>query len=172
MCIFGLLKNQISMKQINLNTKITVYSYQECTEVEKNLIDAAKLATNKAYAPYSKFNVGAALLLENGIIITGNNQENAAYPSGICAERTAVFYANAQYPDQKVEAIAIAAHYNGDFTNELISPCGGCRQVLLEVESRYQSPVKILMYNKKNEVYVADSMRSLMPLSFDKKALE
>ena len=159
------------MKQINLTTKITVYSYDECTEVEKNLIDAAKEATSNAYAPYSNFHVGAALLLENGKIVTGNNQENAAYPSGLCAERTAVFYANAQYPNQKIEAIAVAAYYNGQFTNDLISPCGSCRQVLLEVESRYNSPVKILLY-KNGEVYMADSMSSLMPLSFTKDALK
>ena len=160
------------MKQINLTTKITVYSYEECTETEKKLIDAAKQATSNAYAPYSKFCVGAALLLDNGKIVTGNNQENAAYPSGLCAERTAVFYANSQFPEQKIEAIAIAAFYNGDFTPDLISPCGSCRQVLLEVESRYKSDVKIMMYNSKNEVYVAESMRSLMPLSFDEKALD
>jgi cytidine deaminase len=159
------------MKEINLTTKITVYSYEECTEIEKKLIDAAKLATSNAYAPYSHFHVGAALLLENGKIITGNNQENAAYPSGLCAERTAVFYANAQYPDQKIEALAVAAFYNGEFTNDLISPCGSCRQVLLEVESRYNSSVKILLYNKKDEVYAAESMSSLMPLSFTKTAL-
>lgn len=159
------------MKQINLTTKITVYSYDECTEVEKKLIDAAKESTSSAYAPYSNFKVGAALLLENGEIVTGNNQENAAYPSGLCAERTAVFYANAQYPNQKAEALAVAAFYNGEFTDDLISPCGSCRQVLLEVESRYNSPVKILLY-KKGEVYVADSMSSLMPLSFTKDALE
>lgn len=159
------------MKQIDLTTKITVYSYDECTEVEKSLIDAAKEATSNAYVPYSKFHVGAALLLENGKIITGNNQENAAYPSGLCAERTAVFYANAQYPDQKIEALAVAAFYNGKFTDDLISPCGSCRQVLLEVESRYNSPVKIMLY-KNGEVYVAESMSSLMPLSFTKDALE
>lgn len=159
------------MKQIDLTTKITVYSYDECTEVEKSLIDAAKEATSNAYAPYSKFHVGAALLLENGKIITGNNQENAAYPSGLCAERTAVFYANAQYPDQKIEALAVAAFYNDKFTDDLISPCGSCRQVLLEVESRYNSPVKIMLY-KNGEVYVAESMSSLMPLSFTKDALE
>ena len=159
------------MKQIDLTTKITVYSYDECTEVEKSLIDAAKEATSNAYVPYSKFHVGAALLLENGKIITGNNQENAAYPSGLCAERTAVFYANAQYPDQKIEALAVAAFYNNKFTDDLISPCGSCRQVLLEVESRYNSPVRILLY-KNGEVYVADSMSSLMPLSFTKDALE
>ena len=160
------------MKQIDLTTKITVYSYDECTDIEKKLIDAAKQATSNAYAPYSEFKVGAALLLENGNIITGNNQENAAYPSGLCAERTAVFYANSQFPDQKIEALAIAAYFNGDFTSDLISPCGSCRQVLLEVESRYESPVKILMYTKDNEIYVADSMSSLMPLSFDKKAFK
>jgi len=159
------------MKEINLTTKITVYSYEECTEIEKNLIDAAKQATSNAYAPYSHFHVGAALLLENGKIITGNNQENAAYPSGLCAERTAVFYANAQFPNQKIEAMAVAAFYKGEFTHDLISPCGSCRQVLLEVESRYNSPVKILLYNSNNEVYVAESMSSLMPLSFTKKAL-
>ncbi len=160
------------MKEINITTKITVYSYEECTEIEKNLIEAAKEATSNAYAPYSHFHVGAAVLLENGKIISGNNQENAAYPSGLCAERTAVFYANAQYPNQKIEAMAVAAFYNGDFTDDLISPCGSCRQVLLEVESRYNSSVKILLYNKKGEVYVAESMKSLMPLSFTKDALE
>lgn len=160
------------MKQINLTTKITVYSYEECTEQEKKLIDAAKQATSNAYAPYSHFHVGAALLLENGTIITGNNQENAAYPSGLCAERTAVFYANAQYPDQKIVAMAVAAFYKGKFTEDLISPCGSCRQVLLEVESRYKSPVRILLYKEENEVYVAESMSSLMPLSFTKDALD
>ena len=159
------------MKQINITTKITVYSYEECTEIEKKLIDAAKEATSNAYAPYSNFSVGAALLLENGKIITGNNQENAAYPSGLCAERTAVFYANAQFPNQKIEAMAIAAFYDGDFTLDTIAPCGSCRQVFLEVESRFKSDVKIMMYNRKNEVYVAPSMNSLMPLSFDEKVL-
>lgn len=160
------------MKQINLTTKITVYSYEECTEQEKKLIDAAKQATSNAYAPYSHFHVGAALLLENGTIITGNNQENAAYPSGLCAERTAVFYANAQYPNQKIVSMAVAAFYKGKFTEDLISPCGSCRQVLLEVESRYKSPVRILLYKEENEVYVAESMSSLMPLSFTKDALD
>lgn len=159
------------MKQINLTTKISVYTYDECSEIEKSLIDAAKEATSNAYAPYSHFHVGAALLLENGEIITGNNQENAAYPSGLCAERTAVFYANAQYPDQKIEAMAVATFYNGQFTTDLVSPCGSCRQVLLEVESRFNSPVKILLY-KNGEVYMADSMSSLMPLSFTKDALK
>ena len=100
------------MREINLSTKIAVYPLEECNELEKKLIAAAKHATEKSYAPYSNFKVGAALLLENGEIITGNNQENAAYPSGLCAERVAIFYANSKYPDQKVVAIAIAAWTN------------------------------------------------------------
>ena len=99
------------MKEINLTTKIRVYLIDECTDIEKKLIDAAKNATQNAYAPYSQFKVGAALLLDNGEIITGNNQENAAYPSGLCAERTAVFFANANHPESKIGAIAVAAYY-------------------------------------------------------------
>ena len=117
------------MREINLSTKITVYPLEECSEIEKKLINAAKHATEKSYAPYSNFKVGAALLLENGEIITGNNQENAAYPSGLCAERVATFYANSVYPNEKVVAIAIAAWSNGKFTDDVITPCGGCRQV-------------------------------------------
>ncbi|MDO5665441.1 MAG: cytidine deaminase [Bacteroidia bacterium] len=159
------------MKEINLTTKISVYLLDECTETEKKLIEAAKKATKSAYARYSNFRVGAALLLENGEIITGNNQENAAYPSGLCAERTAVFFANANYPDQKVVAIAVAAHNNGKFTKDVITPCGACRQVLLEVENRYKTPMRILMYSDEG-IYVVDSIKSLLPLSFGDKMLE
>ncbi len=153
------------MKEINLTTKISVYLLDECTETEKKLIEEAKQATKNAYAHYSNFRVGAALLLENGEIITGNNQENAAYPSGLCAERTAVFFANANYPDQKVVAIAVAAYHNGKFTKDVITPCGACRQVLLEVENRYKTPMRILMYSD-DGIYVVDSIKDLLPLSF------
>ena len=153
------------MKEINLTTKISVYLLDECTEAEKKLIEGAKQATKNAYARYSNFKVGAALLLENGEIITGNNQENAAYPSGLCAERTAVFFANANYPDRKIVALAVAACSNGKFTKEVITPCGACRQVLLEVETRYKNPMKILMYSE-DEIYVVDSIKDLLPLSF------
>lgn len=159
------------MKEINLTTKISVYLIDECSEIEKKLIAEAKRATQDAYVPYSQFRVGAALLMDNGLIITGNNQENAAYPSGLCAERTAVFFANANYPDQKIEAIAVAAHYKGSFTKDVISPCGACRQVLLEVENRYQSPLKIILYGGSNEVYVIDSIKDLLPLSFGEEML-
>lgn len=159
------------MKEINLTTKIRVYLLDECSEIEKKLIDAAKSATKNAYAIYSEFRVGAALLLENGEIITGNNQENAAYPSGICAERTAVFFANANHPDQKAMAIAVAAYHKGRFTKDVITPCGACRQVLLEVENRYKTPMKILMYSDEG-VYVVDSIKDLLPLSFGDEMLK
>ena len=158
------------MKEINLTTKISVYLLEECTETEKKLIEAAKQATKNAYARYSNFKVGAALLLENGEVITGNNQENAAYPSGTCAERTAVFFANANYPDQKVVAIAVAAFNNGKFTKDVITPCGACRQVLLEVENRYKTPMRILMYSD-DGIYVVDSIKNLLPLSFGDEML-
>ena len=159
------------MKEINLTTKIRVYLIDECTDLEKKLIDASKNATMNAYAPYSKFKVGAALLLSNGEIITGNNQENAAYPSGLCAERTAVFFANANYPDEKIEAIAVAAHYKGEYTKKVITPCGACRQVLLEIENKHRSPMEILLYAGNGEVYKVDTIRDLLPLSFGDEML-
>lgn len=159
------------IKEINLSTKIAVYPLEECTETEKKLIEAAKKATEKAYAPYSGFSVGAALLLENGEIVSGNNQENAAYPSGLCAERTTVFYANANFPEEKVIAIAIAANHKGSFTEDVITPCGACRQVLLETENRFQSPMKVLMYSEKG-VYVMESIKDLLPLSFGDEMLK
>lgn len=159
------------MREINLATKITVYPLSECSEMEKKLIEAAKEATKRAYAPYSGFSVGAAVLLENGEIISGNNQENAAYPSGLCAERTTVFFANAAYPDQKIEAIAIAAWHKGEFTNNVITPCGACRQVLLETENRFKSPMKVMMYGN-DTVYVLGSAKDLLPLSFGDEMLK
>ena len=159
------------MREINLSTKIAVYPLAECSDIEKKLIAAAKHATEKSYAPYSNFKVGAALLLENGEIITGNNQENAAYPSGLCAERVAVFYANSVYPDQKIEAIAIAAWANNTFTKDAITPCGGCRQVLLEAENRFSAPMRILMYSEEG-IYVVNTIKTLLPLSFGDEKLK
>lgn len=159
------------MREINLSTKIAVYPLAECSDIEKKLIAAAKHATEKSYAPYSNFKVGAALLLKNGEIITGNNQENAAYPSGLCAERVAVFYANSVYPDQKIEAIAIAAWANNTFTKDAITPCGGCRQVLLEAENRFSAPMRILMYSEEG-IYVVNTIKTLLPLSFGDEQLK
>ncbi|MDU1889115.1 MAG: cytidine deaminase [Dysgonomonas sp.] len=158
------------MKSLNVTTNILVYSFEEGTESQKKLIEEAKLSTEKAYAPYSGFHVGAAVLLEDGTIVSGNNQENAAYPSGLCAERVALFSANANYPDLKVEAIAIAGFHDGEFTESPCCPCGGCRQVMVEVENRFDYPVRVIMYGKK-EIYEVKSVKDLLPLSFGKESL-
>jgi cytidine deaminase len=153
------------MKQINITAKITVCNYNELNFDEKFLVDCAKEATFKAYAPYSKFQVGAAARLANNEIVTGNNQENVAFPSGLCAERTTLFYANSQYPDQAVKALAVAAYTEGDFLDKPISPCGACRQVILETEMRFNQPVRILLYGKK-EIYIIEGINDLLPLAF------
>jgi len=151
--------------------KIVFCTLEELPEIEKKLIEKAKSASVNAYAPYSKFLVGAALLLENGEIITGNNQENAAYPSGLCAERTAMFYANANYPDVPVTTMAVAAQNVGGFLKDPIAPCGSCRQVLLETEHRYGKKLRILLYGA-SEIAILDSVKDLLPLSFSVEALK
>jgi len=159
------------MESLEIITKIRIYSILEYSEHKKMLIEEAKNATFSAYAPYSEYRVGAAVLLDNGTIITGNNQENAAYPSGLCAERTALFFANSQYPDVPVKAIAIAAYNKGGFTKEVCTPCGSCRQVLVEIENRYNKLIEIIMYGE-DHIYEVDSIRDLLPLSFGKSSME
>ncbi|MCL1938878.1 MAG: cytidine deaminase [Candidatus Azobacteroides sp.] len=153
------------MRTLNFRAKIRVCNDKELNQTEKNLIDVAKEATERAYAPYSGIKVGAAVLLANNEIISGNNQENAAYPSGLCAERTALFYANARFPDVAVDTIAVAACVKGDFTNEPITPCGGCRQVILEAQIRYNHPIQIILYGKK-KIYFVEKITDLLPLCF------
>ena len=154
------------MKIVDITAKVQICSYNELQQGEKNLIDYAKEACFRAYAPYSQFQVGAAVLLANGEIVTGNNQENVAFPSGLCAERTALFYANSQYPEQAVKSLAIAAYTQGDFIEKPISPCGACRQVILETEMRYNSPIKIFLYGK-SEIYIIEGIKDLLPLAFN-----
>ena len=133
------------MKEKIISTRIDVCSYDELTDIDKELVDLAKQATKNAYAPYSKFHVGAALLLTNGVIVKGNNQENAAFPSGTCAERTAIYYAHATYPEETVETLAIAAFFEGKFLDVPVSPCGACRQAILEYETLAKKPIKIIL---------------------------
>lgn len=147
-------------------TKIRVYSYNELTEADKKLIDLAKEATRRSYAPYSRFRVGAALLLENGEIVTGSNQENVAYPSGICAERTTGFYASSRYPGVRFVKLAVAAWHDGAFLPNPISPCGGCRQALSEYEKNGGQPVEVMLYGTEG-TYVFNSIRDLLPLCFE-----
>lgn len=158
------------MKEIKLEINIRSCAYEELSEEERRLINAAKEAATRSYAPYSRFHVGAAVLLASGIIVTGSNQENAAYPSGTCAERTTVFYANSQYPAQPIKVLAIAACDVSGFTKIPISPCGACRQVLLEAEQRYGCPMRILLYGTQ-EIYCLNGVKDLLPLSFGSEFL-
>ena len=131
-----------------------------------SLVENAFEAMENAYAPYSNFKVGAALLLENGMVIQGNNQENIAYPSGLCAERVALFYAGAQYPNSTIHTICIVA--KGDLMplDQLLSPCGGCRQVMLESENRQKKPIRIIIVNQDERTMCIDSVQHLLPFGF------
>lgn len=153
------------MKTINLDIAIRHCQLDELTEADRELIDHAMKATDNAYAEYSHFYVGAALRLANGRIVIGANQENAAFPSGLCAERTAVFSAQANFPDQPIEALALVARNDNGLVDSPVTPCGACRQVLLGVEERYGRPMRILMYGKSG-VYIVGSVKDLLPLSF------
>ena len=160
------------MKKIEIITPLIEYdSIKELSTEDQNLIIKAQEAVKNAYAPYSKFHVSAAVLLENNEIITGTNQENAAYPSGLCAERVAVFYANSKYPNVAIKTIAVTIFANHDFVDNPGSPCGACRQVLIESENRFKKPIKVILAGKK-KIQVLESVKSLMPLHFDEHLLE
>lgn len=153
------------MIEKQITAKITYCLIDELSMEEKDLVDAAKRSAGDAYAPYSAFSVGAAVRLENGETICGNNQENAAYPSGLCAERVTLFYANARYPDSKPLALAIAAKDKDGFTPDPISPCGACRQVLVETEKRFRTNIKLILYGR-DKIAVIEKVSYLLPLSF------
>ena len=163
---------KILPKKLTLSTEIDVYaSSSELKKSDFELLQKAQKAVESAYAPYSNFYVGAAVLLENGKIICGNNQENAAYPSGLCAERVAIYQASAIYPNIPVKAIAIACKAKGLIVNKPISPCGGCRQAISEYENHFSQKIKIIMSGEIGEVYVSDSIENLLPLMFSAKYL-
>lgn len=154
------------MKELELKSVIQACQMDELSAEEQHLVNLAIEATGRSYAPYSNFHVGAAVRLENSEEIIGCNQENAAYPSGLCAERTALFAAGAQYPDVGVQMLAIAARgTDGELQYEPVGPCGSCRQVIVESETRAGHPIRILLYGRKC-VYVIDGIRKLMPLMF------
>lgn len=155
-----------AMKTEELKISVRIYdNVKEISDDSRMLIEMAKEASENAWAPYSKFRVGAALLLGNGKIITGNNQENVAFPSGLCAERVALFYASSQYPGIPVHKIALAAFADGKFVEKNVYPCGDCRQVLLEHENRVNHPMEIIMYGSE-EIKVLSSVKDLLPLPF------
>lgn len=155
-----------------LQTRINVCSYDELSDADKAVVDAARAATANSYAVYSNFSVGAAVRLGNGTVVSGSNQENAAYPSGLCAERTTLFWANSQYPKEPVEVLAIAARSAQGELELPITPCGACRQVMLETEKRFGNKMKIVLYGTRQCYVIDDGVRALMPLSFDSDSLE
>lgn len=158
------------MQKKTVETKFSIYQFNELEISQQQLINKAKEQVTKAYAPYSGFHVGAAVELENGEIFAGSNQENSAYPSGLCAERVAMFYANAQFPDVAVKTLAIAAFTNDKFLADPITPCGSCRQVLLETEMRFEKNITILLYGTEH-IYLIENVKQLLPLCFEKTSL-
>lgn len=154
------------MKEIVLNTVVRVCSYEELEPADRALVDVAREAARGSYAPYSHFNVGAAVLLADGKVVTGSNQENAAYPSGLCAERTAIFAAGARYPNVPMMALAIAARNADGEVARPISPCGACRQVMLEAETRHSAVMRIILFGTEGCYVVEDGAKALLPISF------
>lgn len=155
-----------------INTKVLVCTLEELSPADREVVDAARAATANSYAVYSHFNVGAAVRLAGGTIVCGTNQENAAYPSGLCAERTTLFWANSQYPTQAVEVLAIAARTDQGELATPIPPCGACRQVILETEKRFNKAMRIILYGAKECYVIEDGVKALLPLSFDAGFLE
>lgn len=154
------------MEKLNITVPVEVLSFDELTAAEAALAEKARQATYRSYAPYSHFSVGAAIELANGETVAGSNQENAAFSSGTCAERSACFYAHSQYPDSDFKRIAVAARDSrGEFIENPIPPCGSCRQSLLEFETLAGHDVEVLLLGR-NKVYRLPSVKSLLPLAF------
>jgi len=160
------------MKDIIITTQFSVFETAEQLPSDiQNLMTQAVAVRKNAYAPYSKFRVGAALLLDNGETVLGSNQENAAYPSGLCAERVAVFQAGSIYPNAKILKMAITAASDTNQTTEPIPPCGSCRQSIAEYEIKQESPIEIYFMGEIGAIYKSASLKNLLPFMFDKKFL-
>ncbi len=160
------------MKSITISTTIDIYDSIEELPLEViNLMKTAVEARKKAYAPYSKFQVGAAILLDNEEVVPGSNQENASYPSGLCAERTAIYFAGAKYPDAVIKRIAITATSINHAVTEPIPPCGACRQAIAEYEIKQNEPIEIYFMGESGKVAKSNSLKDLLPLAFDKSYL-
>jgi len=160
------------MKKIQLATTITVFdTVEELPHDVQALMKEAVNIRKTAYAPYSKFHVGASFLLENGEIVTGNNQENAAYPSGMCAERVAVWKASSQFPNVAIQKIAITASSINNLVKEPVAPCGACRQTLLEYELNQNADIEIYFMGETGKIIKTNSIHDILPLAFDKSFL-
>jgi len=164
--------NYLPMKEYKEEVVAIVHQDDSAlTNEERSLLTMANEAAAKAYAPYSKFNVGTAVLLQNGEIVLGSNQENVAYPSGMCAERVALFASGANFPDVAVRLMAIVANSEEFEMDDVITPCGGCRQVIMECQIRQNSPIRMLLSSPKGKVVVVENARTLLPFAFDSEGL-
>jgi cytidine deaminase len=160
------------MKKVTITSEFTVFENLEQLPLEiKNLMEKAIEIRKKAYAPYSKFRVGTAILLDNGKVVLGSNQENAAYPSGLCAERVAIFQAGAIYPEAKILQLAISATADEKPVTSPIPPCGACRQSIAEYEFKQDTPIELFFMGETGEIFKSDSLTNLLPLVFDKNFL-
>ncbi len=160
------------MKDITIEATLTVFEdFKELPNDVQLLMHKASEARLKAYAPYSNFLVGAAILLDNDAVVSGNNQENASYPSGLCAERTAIYYAGAEYPDAKIVTMALIAGSLNQKTVSPIPPCGSCRQAIAEYEVKQGSPIEIYFMGETGKVIKSSSLANLLPLVFDRSFL-
>jgi cytidine deaminase len=160
------------MKELHITTTFKVFeNLSQLPKDIQSLMNEAVAIRKKAYAPYSHFRVGAALLLDNGKIVLGSNQENAAYPSGLCAERVAIYQAGAIYPEAKIVTIAITAASDSNPTLSPIPPCGACRQSIAEYEFKQDTPIEIYFMGEKGEIYKSNSINNLLPLSFNSTSL-
>lgn len=157
------------MQQKELKIHYKEYELSELDAHQQELLQSAIAATHHAYAPYSEFYVGCAIQLQNGEKITGSNQENAAYPSGLCAERTAIYHAGHLYPDGVIQQIAIAARSKKWDTHQPVIPCGACMQAMIEYERKQGSPIKLLLYGSDQHILELDGIRDLMPFQFELK---
>jgi len=161
------------VKENKITISYTEYSdSSELSAEERALLDDATEAIKTSYAPYSQFRVGAAVLLESGKVVKGSNQENTAYPSGLCAERVAIFAAKAKYPNEKIRAIAVTAQTSNFEVDKPITPCGACRQVIAETEKRQKSKLKILMKGHSGPIISVDGVEILLPLMFHEEKLK
>jgi cytidine deaminase len=160
------------MQEKKIELSFITAHISDLSEQEQQLVSNAKSAFKTAYAPYSGFLVGASVLLENGEIINGSNQENVAYPSGLCAERVALFYAGARYPDIKVKTIAVSVLSKNFEVNDVISPCGACRQVMAEYEDKQEQSIKVILHSPTDEVLIANTVEDLLPFMFKSPLLK
>jgi cytidine deaminase len=162
-----------AFKKLSITSDIEVYETEKDLSAEENsLLQKARTALQNAYAPYSSFLVGAAILLENGEVVLGNNQENAAYPSGLCAERVAIFHAGAIHPGVAVRTIAVCCKSLKAVIEKPVTPCGACRQVIAEYETRSAKPIRIIMQGEKGNVYASNGIDQLLPLMFNRNHLK